>query len=108
VVQALGPVGGNAMGAIFMMIAVLVAMSVLGTLGAIGSVFGSLSGIPVIVMIVAIVVFGGVLRELAKSSKNLSRNSRKDLDEIKQRISQMEADIADIKEQIADFIINQV
>ena len=96
------------MGAIFVMIAALVAMSVLGTLGAIGSVFGSMGGIPVVVMIVAIVVFGGVLRELARSSKNLNRKSQKDLDEIKQRISQMEADIADIKEQIADFIINQV
>ena len=97
------------MGAIFILIAAIVAMAVLVPLGFVGSMFGSLhGGIPIIVMIVAIIVFGGVLRELVKSGKNLNRNSRRDLDEIKQRISQIEADIADIKEQIADFIISQV
>ena len=61
-----------------------------------------------VVIVVAISAAGGVLREFAKRSKSLNRTFQKDLDEIKQRISQIEADIGDIKEQIADFIISQV
>ena len=88
---------------VFMIAVVGIASGVLSTV--VGSAFG---GIPMIVVLVAIIVFGGVLREFAKNTKNLSRTSQKDLDEIKQRITQIEVDIADIKEQIADFIISQV
>ena len=94
---------------VLIMMAALVVMSVLGTLGSVGAALGSMSsGIPVIVMILAIIVFGGVMKEYVRSRKDINRTSRRDLDEIKQRISQIEVDIADIKEQIADFIINQV
>ena len=92
---------------VFMVIIILVAISVAGGVlsTAVGGVFG---GMPMIVVLVAIVVLGGVLREFAKNTKNLNSASRRDMEEIKQRISQIEVDIADIKEHIADFIISQV
>lgn len=94
---------------VLIVMAAIVIMSVIGTLGSLGAMFGSMSGgIPMIVMILAIIVFGGVMKEYVKSRKDINRTSRRDLDEIKQRISQIEADIADIKEQIADFIISQI
>ncbi len=94
---------------VLIMMAAIVVMSVLGTLGSVGAMLGSMSsGIPVVVMILAIIVFGGVMKEFVRSRKNINRTAGRDLDEIKQRISQIEVDIADIKEQIADFIINQV
>lgn len=94
---------------ILIVIAAIVVMSAIGTLGTLGTMFTSIAGgVPVIVMILAIVVFGGVMKEYVRSKKDLNRTSRNDLNEIKQRISQIEADIADIKEQIADLIINQV
>ncbi len=61
-----------------------------------------------VVVIVAISVFGGILREFVKSKKDLSNSVHRDLDEMRQRIANIEADIADIKEQIADFIIKNV
>jgi len=61
-----------------------------------------------VVVIVAISVFGGILREFVKSKKDLSNSVKRDLDEMRQRIANIEADIADIKEQIADFIIKNV
>jgi hypothetical protein len=61
-----------------------------------------------VVVIVAISVFGGILREFVKSKKDLSNSVQRDLDEMRQRIANIEADIADIKEQIADFIIKNV
>ena len=93
------------MGVIFIMIAAMIAMSVMGVFGLVSGMFG---GVPIIVMIIGIIVLGGVMREAVKSKKNDSRASRKELDEIRQSIVQIEADIADIKESIADFIINQV
>ena len=92
---------------VLMVIMILVAVSVTGGVlsTVVGGVFG---GIPMIVILVAIVVLGGILRELAKNTRNFNRASRKDIDEIKDHISQIEADIADIKEQIADLIISQV
>jgi ABC-type multidrug transport system fused ATPase/permease subunit len=92
---------------VFMVIVILVAISVVGGAlsGVVGGVFG---GIPMIIIVVAIIVLGGVLREFAKSARNLNSASRKDMEEIKQRISQIEVDIADIKELIADVIISQV
>ena len=59
-------------------------------------------------VIVAISAFGGILREFVKSKKDLSNSVKRDLDEMRQRIANIEADIADIKEQIADFIIKNV
>jgi hypothetical protein len=61
-----------------------------------------------VVVIVAISVFGGILREFVKSKKDLSNSVKHDLDEMRQRIANIEADIADIKEQIADFIIKNI
>ena len=61
-----------------------------------------------VVVIVAISVFGGILREFVKSKKDLSNSVKRDLDEMRQRIANIEADIGDIKEQIADFIIKNV
>ena len=58
--------------------------------------------------IVAISVFGGILREFAKSKKDFNSATQKNLAEINERITQIEEDIADIKEQIADFIIKNV
>ncbi len=94
---------------VLIMMAAIVVMSMLGALGFAGAALGSISsGIPVIVMILAIIVFGGVMKEYVKGRKDINRTSRRDLAEIKQSISQIEVDIADIKEQIADLIINQV
>ncbi len=57
-----------------------------------------------IVAIVAIVMATGVLREFIKR-RNVFSASQKEMLEIKQHLARIEADIADIKEQIADFII---
>lgn len=98
------------MGVLLFIIAAIVLISTVGAVGsAIGASLGAVSsGVPVIVMIVGIVIFGGVLKEYVKSKKNVSNASRRDMEEIKNRISNIETDIADIKEQIADFIINQI
>jgi peptidoglycan hydrolase CwlO-like protein len=69
---------------------------------------GGISVFTMILGIVAISVFGGVLREFVKNRKSLNDAAQKELSEINQRITKIEADIADIKEQIADFIIRQV
>jgi len=92
------------MGMLLIIIAAVIAIPVIG--GILGGMFSG--SLPVVVMIIGIIVFGGVLREFVKSRKNLNHTSRRDMDEIKQHITQIETDIADIKEQIADFIINQV
>ena len=91
------------MGMLLMMIAAMVAVPV-----ALFGFFGSANVFSMVIVIVAISVFGGILREFVKSRKNLNSTAQKDLAEIKQRIAQIEADIGDIKEQIADFIIKQV
>lgn len=57
-----------------------------------------------VITIIALVMITGLLKEAIKQRQN-SASYKKDLDEIKTHISQIEADIADIKEQIADFII---
>jgi hypothetical protein len=57
-----------------------------------------------VVAIVAIVSVVGLLRELVKRRHD-SSVSNKELVEIKQRLTGIEAELADIKEQIADFII---
>jgi len=58
-----------------------------------------------VVAIVAIVMATGVLREFVKNRTNFNTASQKEMVEIKQHLARIEADIADIKEQIADFII---
>jgi len=57
-----------------------------------------------VVAIVALVMITGLFKE-AIQQRQKSTASKKDLEEIKYHISQIEADIADIKEQIADYII---
>ena len=89
---------------VFTMIVIIVAISAAG--GVLNTVAGGVfGGVPVIIVLVAIGAFAVIMREFVKNSKESSRTSRKDLADIKQRISQIEADISDIKEQIADFII---
>jgi len=58
-----------------------------------------------VVAIVAIVTLAGVLREFIKRRHDLNSVSQREMVEIKQHLARIEADIADIKEQIADFII---
>jgi hypothetical protein len=57
-----------------------------------------------VVAIVAVVMLAGVLREFIKR-RNVFSASQKEMEEIKQHLAVIEADIADIKEQIADYII---
>jgi len=73
-----------------------------------GFPFSGMNLFSMIVAIVAISVFGGVLREFVKNKRDVDSAAQKELAEIKQRIAQIEADIGDIKEQIADFIIKQI
>ena len=77
-----------------------------------GIIFGPSGGeiglFAMVVAIVAIGVFGGIMRESVKHGKEVKGAAERDLAEMNQRISQIEADIGDIKEQIADFIIKQV
>ncbi len=91
------------MGILLMIIAAMMAIP-LGIFGFIGG----MSPFSMVVAIVAISVFGGILREFVKSRKNLNSAAQRDLVEIKERIAQIEIDIGDIKEQIADFIIKQI
>jgi peptidoglycan hydrolase CwlO-like protein len=58
-----------------------------------------------VVAIVAIVMVTGVFREIVKQRHDFKSVSQKEMIEIKQHLAGIEADIADIKEQIADFII---
>ena len=90
------------MGMLFMIVAAMMAIPVV-----LFGFFGGMSPFSMIVAIVAISVFGGVLRESVKHKKGINSAAQQDLTEIKQRIAQIEADIGDIKEQIADFIIKQ-
>jgi len=57
-----------------------------------------------VVAIVAVVMFAGVLREFIKR-RNVFSASQKEMEEIKRHLATIEADISDIKEQIADYII---
>ena len=90
------------MGPLFAIVAI--AAIFMGVVG----VRASLNPFSMVVAIVAISVFGGVFREIVKSRKNLNNAAQSDIEDIKQRLAQIEADIGDIKEQIADFIIKQV
>lgn len=72
--------------------------------------FGMLGGMfmepfSMVVAIVAIVMVTGVFREFVKRRHDFNSASQKEMVEIKQHLARIEADIADIKEQIADFII---
>ena len=82
---------------------VIICLNILGF-----STRGGMNAMSMVVAIVAIAVFGGVLREFVKTKKDVSSDVRGELETMKQHIAQIEADIADIKEQIADFIIKQV
>jgi len=57
-----------------------------------------------VVAIVALVMITGLLKEAINRRHDQSA-SKKELNEIRQSIAQIQADIADIKEQIADYII---
>jgi len=94
------------MGTVLVVTVAIMAMLVMGGVSLVSGIFGG--GIPIVVMILAIIVFGNIMTAAIKSRKHDNRTSRKELDEIKQSIARIEIDIGDIKEQIADFIINQV
>jgi len=85
---------------------VVVILVVLVALGVIGGSARAMNPFSMVVAIVAIGVFGGVLREFAKSGGK--KNSKSETVELNERIARIEADIGDIKEQIADFIIGQI
>jgi hypothetical protein len=84
---------------------VLVVIILIVALGVVGSFAHTMNPFSMIVAIVAIGVFGSVLREFAKDGSK--KAGKDDMAELNQRISQIETDIADIKDQIADFIIKQ-
>ncbi len=87
----------------------LIILAVLIILGVLFGTHGiSMNPFSMVVAIVAISVFGSVLREGVKHEKKVKGTVENDLAEMNQRIAQIEIDIGDIKEQIADFIINQV
>ena len=84
---------------------VLLIILLVVALGFVGGFPHAMNPFSMVVAIVAITVFGGVLKEYGKDGgKKAGKN---DMTELNQRISQIEIDIADIKEQIADFIIKQ-
>jgi len=84
---------------------VLLIILLVVALGFVGGFAHAMNPFSMVVAIVAITVFGGVLKEYGKDGgKKAGKN---DMTELNQRISQIEIDIADIKEQIADFIIKQ-
>jgi hypothetical protein len=85
---------------------VFVILIILIVLGFVGGTAHTMNPFSMVVAIVAIGVFGGVLREFAKDGGK--KTSKAETIELNDRIARIEADIADIKEQIADFIINQV
>jgi hypothetical protein len=86
--------------------AVLVIVVIIVALGIIGGSARAMNPFSMVVAIVAIAIFGGVLREYVKGGgKKTSKNETVELNE---RIARIEADIGDIKEQIADFIIGQI
>lgn len=86
--------------------AVLVIVVIIVALGIIGGSARAMNPFSMVVAIVAIAVFGGVLREFAKGGGK--KNSKSETVELNERIARIEADIGDIKEQIADFIIAQI
>ena len=85
---------------------VLIVIAILVIMGFVGGTAHMMNPFSMVVAIVAIGVFGGVLREFAKDGGK--KTSKAETVELNDRIARIEADIADIKEQIADFIINQV
>jgi len=94
--------------AIFWLILIFLTLGLLGIVKPVHGMeetFMIFNPFSMVVAIVAIAVFGGVLREMVRQRKDFNNVSQKELIEIKHHIAQIEADIADIKEQIADFII---
>jgi hypothetical protein len=85
---------------------VLIILAILVVLGFVAGTARAMNPFSMVVAIVAIGVFGGVLREFAKGGG--TKNSKNDMVELNERIARIEADIGDIKEQIADFIIAQI
>jgi len=59
------------------------------------------------VMLVAIVVVGSVAREYVKSSKEHLNLFRKDMEDLKSRMDQLESDMAKLNELVVDTIIEQ-
>jgi membrane protein implicated in regulation of membrane protease activity len=91
------------MGVVFLIIAAIVVMS-----GVFGVSMHITNPFSMVVAIVAIAIFSGVIREALKNRRERSKMDQTEMTEIKQRMTRMEADIADIKEQIADILIKQI
>lgn len=91
------------MGVVLLVIAAVVVMS-----GVFGASMHIANPFSMVVAIVAIAIFGGIISEAMKNRKQRSKADQIEMVEIKQQMTRMEADIADIKEQIADILIRQV
>lgn len=61
-----------------------------------------------VLFLVAIVVCGGLGREYIKARKEHNRLFGKELTELKERMTQLETDMAEQKELVADTIIQNV
>jgi len=85
---------------------ILVIVVLIVALGLVGNFARMMNPFSMVVAIVAIGVFGGVLREYVKGGDK--KPGKGETTELSERIARIEADIADIKEQIADFIISQI
>ncbi len=89
-----------------MVLVVIVAIAVLSSV--LGVSMHIANPFSMVVAIVAIAVFSGVLREALKNRRERSKTDQTEMAEVRQRMSRIEADIGDIKEQIADILIKQV
>ncbi|MBM3211924.1 hypothetical protein FJZ33_06885 [Candidatus Poribacteria bacterium] len=91
------------MGVVLIVIAIIMIIAFIsGGAGAVANPFS------MVVAIVALALFSGVIREIIKNKKEHNRFDKTELAEIKQCMAKIESDIADIKEQIADFLIKQI
>jgi len=58
-------------------------------------------------MLVAIIVVGNIAREFVKNSKEHRNLFRKDLEDLTERMDQLESNMTELKELVADTIIAQ-
>lgn len=59
-----------------------------------------------VIAIIGLIVGGGLVREYIKTSKEHNRLFGKELTELKERMDQLETDMAEQKELVADTIID--
>lgn len=61
-----------------------------------------------VIFVIALVVGGGLGREYLKTSKESNRLFRKDMNDMKNRMIQLETEMAELKELVSDTIIENV